>query len=261
MTLDSRARQAVRALEAATADTQALAALDRLRRRQRRALPFQLAVAATVVLALLAGALLLGPGGDRRQGPAGPPPTTVAKGTAIRVTPSTAPGPTVGSYPIPPGPPFPRAARSGFPPLFDSAKVRALRQQSTHPLAFPTWLPDRDRWELSHSQVLDRLSDYRLRPVGGTGLEIEVFHSQVSDGRSTDPLDRPVKGLTMPNGLKVFPYKDMVAMGTDAYIISDRHEFVVVYFHNNCGGSGGACLTRQERWKFVRGLAMVDRGK
>jgi hypothetical protein len=190
-----------------------------------------------------------------------PPPTTVPKAGVVRTPPSTATGPTVGSYPIPPGPPFPRVAASAFPPLFDSAKVRALRQQSTHPLAFPTWLPDRFRWELATSQALDRLSDYRLQPVGAKGLEIEVFHDQVSDGRSTDPLDRPVKALTMPNGLKVFPYQDMVATGTDAYIVSDRHEFVVVYFHGNCGGSGGACLTRQERWRFVRGLAMVDRGR
>jgi hypothetical protein len=261
MTLDSRARQAVRALDEATAKAETVAALDRLRRRQRRVLPFQLAVAATVVLALLVGALLLGPGGDRREVPAGPSPSTVPKAGAVPQPPSTATGPTVGSYPIPPGPPFPRVAASAFPPLFDSAKVRALRRQSSHPLAFPTWLPDRFRWQFSHSQALDRLSDYRLQPVGGKGLEIEVFHSQVSDGRSTDPLDRPVKGLTMPNGLKVFPYEDMVASGTDAYIVSDRHEFVVVYFHGNCGGSGGACLTRQERWRFVRGLAMVDRGK
>jgi hypothetical protein len=35
---------------------------------------------------------------------------------------------------------------------------------------------------------------------------------------------------------------------------------VVVYFHGNCD-SKAACLTTQERWKFVRGLAMVDRGK
>jgi hypothetical protein len=260
MTLDSRARQAVRALEAATAEAETAAALDRLRRRQRRALPFQLAVAATVVLALLAGALLLRPGGDRREVPAGPPPTTVPKAGAVRQPPSTAAGPTARSYPIPPGPPFPRAAASTFPPLFDNAKVRALRQQSTHPLAFPTWLPDRFRWQLSSSQVLNQLSAYRLQPVGGKGLEIEMFHDQVSDGRSTDPLEHPVKGLTMPNGLQVFPYQDMVAMGTDAYIISDRHEFVVVYFHGNCD-SKAACLTRQERWKFVRGLAMVDHGK
>jgi hypothetical protein len=261
MTLDSRARQAVRALDAATADAETLAALDRLLRRQRRVLPLQLAVAATVVLALLAGALLLRPGGDRREVPAGPSPTTAPQATVVRTPPSTAAGPAAVSYPIPPGPPFPRVAASAFPSLFDSAKVRALRRQSDHPLAFPTWLPDRFRWELSTSQVLDRLSDYRLQPVGGKGLEIEVFHSQVSDGRSTDPLDRPVKGLTMPNGLRVFPYQDMVAAGTDAYIVSDRHEFVVVYFHGNCGGSGGACLTRQERWRFVRGLAIVDRGK
>ncbi|HEX6678090.1 MAG TPA: hypothetical protein VF486_24120 [Actinomycetes bacterium] len=256
MTLDGRARQAVRALDEATAEAGTVAALDRVLRRQRRALPLQLAVAAVLVLVLLAGALLLGPAGERREVPAGPAPTTGPKSRPVRP-----PGTILGtkSYPIPPGPPFPRVAASAFPPLFDSGKVRDLRRRSAHPLAFPTWLPARFNWRMPHSQVLPRLTDYYLQAAGSTGPEIEVFHSQLDDGRSTDPLDHPVKGLTMPNGLKVFPYQDMVTAGTDAYIVSDRHEYVIVYFHDPCGGS--SCLTRQERWRFVRGLAMVDHGR
>jgi hypothetical protein len=260
MTLETRARQAVRALEAEMEAIDPVAALGRIRRRQRRASRLQAAGAAALVLAVLAGALLL-----RRdagsQVPIAPPSSKAAPSVSIVPGTSTA---AERSYPIPPGPPFPRAAADAFPPLFDSPKVRQLRQASHHPIAFPTWLPGRVRWTLSSSQVLGKLTDYWLRPAGSSNLEIEVFHSQVTDGRSTDPLDAPVPGLTMPNGLKVYVYKDATVGGTSAYIISDRHEFVVVFFWNcdpDPPDRPGPCLTTQERWRFIRSLAIVDTGR
>jgi len=256
MTLDTRATQAVRALEAATADADPGAALDRVRRAQRRAVPFQLAAAGMLVLVLLAGALLLGRG--RPAPPADRPPALVH---------TTAPPTTdvshLGGHPIPPGPPFPRAAADAFPPPFDDAAMRDLRRRSKHPLAFPTRLPTRLTWRLGPSQVLDDLTDYWLRPAGST-LEVEIFHGTVDDGRSPDPMETPVQGLTLSNGLKVYPYQDMIAYGTEAYIISDRHDYVVVYFHG-CGpdpaARPGGCLTRTERRQLVAGLALLDRGR
>jgi hypothetical protein len=264
MNLDSRARGAVRALERATDDADVAAALDRVRRRQRRAIHLQLAVATAMVLVLLAGAVLLRPGGDRQATPAGVAPTSTRPKPGLTRVPTGPATPQVEvekTYPIPPGPPFPRAARSAFPPLFDSAKMRDLRRRSTHPLAFPTRLPDRLRWEVSSTQAIKRLSDYHLRPVGSKSLEVEVVHSLPVDGRSTDPLNRPVEGLTMPNGLKVYVYQDMTSRGTEAYIISDREQFVVVYFHSNCERPGAPCLTKPERWALVAGLAIPDRGR
>lgn len=273
MTLDARARRAVQALEAETAVADPAAALERVLRRQRRGSRLQVGVAVALVLVMLAGALLLRAGAARQEQPVAPPSTGATPSTT-RVpgtsgVPSTSGAPattgagTAGGFPIPPGPPFPRAAATAFPPLFNTAEVRRLRQASQHPVAFPTWLPARLRWTLSSTQVLGALTDYRLQPAGGA-LEIEVFHSQVDDGRSTDPLDAPVPGLTMPNRLKVYAYKDMTSAGTDAYIISDRREYVVVYFFNcerDPPGRPGRCLTQQERFRLIRGLAMVDSGR
>jgi hypothetical protein len=261
MTLETRARQAVQALEVETAAVDPIAAIGRIQRRQRRTFRLQLAGAAALVLVVLAGALLLRRDPSTPQLPVAPPSSSAAP--TVRTVPATSTA-TAGGFPIPPSPPFPRAAANAFPPLFNSPKVRQLRQASHHPIVFPTWLPSRMGWTLSSTQVLDRLTDYRLRPTVSSNLEIEVFHSQVSDGRSTDPLDAPVRGLTMPNGLKVYVYQDVTDAGTEAYIISDRHEYVVVYFFNcdrDPPGQPGACLTAQERRQFLRSLAMLKTGK
>ncbi len=261
MTLDRRARWAVRTLEAETADVDPIAALNQILRRQRRVVRLQFAAAVALIVVVLTGAFLFRRGTGPSELPVAPPSSTVAP--AVNTFPrSSAPAQT--GYPIPLGPPFPRAAASAFPRLFDSPKVRQLRETSQHPVAFPTWLPGRVGWALSSTQVLGKLTDYRLRPSGNSQLEIEVFHSQVGDGRSTDPLDAPVRGLTMPNGLKVYVYKDMTSGSTEAYIISDRREFVVVYFFNcdpDLPGRPGKCLTTQERWRFLRGLALISSGK
>lgn len=261
MTLEARARQAVRALDAETATVDPTAALDRVLRRQRRSIGLEVAAAAVLIVVVLAGALLVRRDPTPPQLPVAPPSSTAAPTVTTAPAPSAS---TVGGFPIPPGPPFPRAAADAFPRLFDSPEVRRLRQASHHPIAFPTWLPGRRGWTVPHTQVLDSLTDYRLRPSGSSNLEIEVFHTQVADGRSTDPLDTPVRGLIMPNGLKVYPYKDVTAGSTEAYIISDRREFVVVYFFNcdrDPPGQSGACLTKAERWRFVRSLAMLENGK
>jgi hypothetical protein len=261
MRLETRARQAVQALEAETAAIDPIVAFRRIQRRKRLTFRLQVAGAAALVLVVLAGALLVRRDTTSSQLPVAPPSSRAAP--PVTTVPATSAS-TAGGYPIPPGPPFPRATAGAFPPLFDSPEVRQLRQASHHPIAFPTWLPGRIGWTLSSTQVLDSLTDYRLRPSGTSSLEIEVFHSQTSDSRSTDPLDAPVRGLTMPNGLKVYVYKDMIHMGTEAYIISDRHEYVVVYFFNcdrDPPGQPASCLTKTERWRFVRSLAMIQTGK